>query len=112
LTALHQVDQSITRLRERNGMPGIDDPLPHQPTTYSDASDTFCSAPRRPERIPVQIRSNRETVHRWSMGSNVTVRQPRALDEFADWTDEVENHDEQMISERAIIGQLVRFGND
>ena len=31
LTALHQVNQSITRLRERNGMPGIDDPLPHQP---------------------------------------------------------------------------------
>lgn len=53
LTALHQVNQSITRLHERNGMPGIDDPCRINPTTYSDASDTFCSAPRRPERIPV-----------------------------------------------------------
>jgi hypothetical protein len=31
LTVLHQINQSITRLRERNGMTGIDDPLPSQP---------------------------------------------------------------------------------
>jgi hypothetical protein len=31
LTLLHQVNQAITRLRERNGMPAIDDPLPDQP---------------------------------------------------------------------------------
>jgi hypothetical protein len=31
LTVLHQINQAITRLRERNGMAGIDDPLPGQP---------------------------------------------------------------------------------
>jgi hypothetical protein len=31
LTALHQVNQSIARLRARNGLPEIDDPLPGQP---------------------------------------------------------------------------------
>jgi hypothetical protein len=30
-TVLHQINQMITRLRERNGMAGIDDPLPGQP---------------------------------------------------------------------------------
>ena len=40
------------------------------------------------------------------MSNNVTVQQSRSLDEFADWTDEVESHDEQ-VSERAIIGQSV-----
>ena len=45
------------------------------------------------------------------MSNNVAVQQPRSLDEFADWTDEVESHDEE-ISERAIIGQSVSFGND
>ena len=45
------------------------------------------------------------------MSNNVAVQRPRSLDEFADWTDEVESHDEE-ISERAIIGQSVRFGND
>ena len=45
------------------------------------------------------------------MSNNVAVRQPRSLDEFADWTDEVESHDEE-ISERAIIGQSISFGND
>ena len=39
------------------------------------------------------------------------MKEPRSLDEFADWTDEVESRDEQ-ISERAIIGQLVRFTNE
>jgi hypothetical protein len=28
---LHQINQSIIRLRERNGMAGLDDPLPGQP---------------------------------------------------------------------------------
>ena len=45
------------------------------------------------------------------MSNDVAVKEPRSLDEFADWTDEVESHDEQ-VSERAIIGQLVRFTND
>ena len=40
------------------------------------------------------------------MSNNVAVQQPRSLDEFADWTDEVESHNEE-ISERAIIGQSV-----
>jgi hypothetical protein len=31
LTALHQINQTISRLRERNGLAGIDDPLPGQP---------------------------------------------------------------------------------
>jgi hypothetical protein len=31
LTVLHQINQTITRLRERNGMAAIDDPLPGQP---------------------------------------------------------------------------------
>jgi hypothetical protein len=30
-TLLHQINQTIMRLRERNGMPAIDDPLPGQP---------------------------------------------------------------------------------
>ena len=45
------------------------------------------------------------------MSNNVAVQQPRSLDEFADWTDEVESRNEE-ISERAIIGQSVRFAND
>ena len=45
------------------------------------------------------------------MSNDVAVRQPRSLDEFADWTDEVESHDEE-VSERAIVGQSIRFGND
>ena len=45
------------------------------------------------------------------MSNNVAVQRPRSLDEFADWTDEVESRDDE-ISERAIIGQLIRFGND
>jgi hypothetical protein len=55
LTALHQVNQSITRLRERNGMAGIDDPLPGQPDNVFRRIRhiLLCSAPRRPERIPV-----------------------------------------------------------
>ena len=31
LTALHQINRSICRLRARNGLPEIDDPLPGQP---------------------------------------------------------------------------------
>ena len=31
LTILHQINRTITRLRERNGMVAIDDPLPGQP---------------------------------------------------------------------------------
>jgi hypothetical protein len=30
-TVLHQINATISRLRERNGMPAIDDPLPGQP---------------------------------------------------------------------------------
>jgi hypothetical protein len=30
-TLLHQINQTIARLRERNGMAAIDDPLPGQP---------------------------------------------------------------------------------
>jgi hypothetical protein len=45
------------------------------------------------------------------MSSNVTVQQARSLDEFADWTDEVESRDDE-ISQRAIVGQSVSFGND
>jgi hypothetical protein len=30
-TVLHQINETISRLRERNGMPAIDDPLPGQP---------------------------------------------------------------------------------
>jgi hypothetical protein len=30
-TVLHQINQTIARLRERNGLPAIDDPLPGQP---------------------------------------------------------------------------------
>ena len=45
------------------------------------------------------------------MTNDVALKEPRSLDEFADWTDEVESRDEQ-VSERAIIGQLVRFTNE
>jgi hypothetical protein len=31
LTVLHQINQAIERVRERNGLPAIDDPLPGQP---------------------------------------------------------------------------------
>jgi hypothetical protein len=43
--------------------------------------------------------------------NDLAQRKPRSLDEFQDWTCEVESRDEQ-ISERAIVGQLIRFGND
>ena len=42
------------------------------------------------------------------MSNDLAPKEPRSLDEFADWTDEVESRDEQL-SERAIIGQFVRF---
>jgi hypothetical protein len=45
------------------------------------------------------------------MSNNVAVQQARSLDEFAGWSDEVESRNEE-ISERAIIGQSVSFGND
>jgi hypothetical protein len=45
------------------------------------------------------------------MSSDVVTKEARSLDEFEDWTDEVESRDEQ-VSERAIIGQLVRFTNE
>jgi hypothetical protein len=45
------------------------------------------------------------------MSNDVASKEPRSLDEFEDWTDEVESRDEQ-VSERAIIGQLVRFTNE
>jgi hypothetical protein len=31
LTVLHQINATISRVRERNGLPAIDDPLPGQP---------------------------------------------------------------------------------
>jgi hypothetical protein len=43
--------------------------------------------------------------------NDVTVKEPRALDEFADWTDEAESGGEHF-SERSIVGQLLRFSND
>jgi hypothetical protein len=43
-----------------------------------------------------------------NMTNEITPKEPRSLDEFENWTDEVESHDEQ-VSERAIIGQRVRF---
>jgi hypothetical protein len=45
------------------------------------------------------------------MSTNITSTKPRSLDEFEDWTDEVESGEEQ-VSERSIVGQRVRFGND
>jgi hypothetical protein len=45
------------------------------------------------------------------MSTEITPKEPQSLDEFEDWTDEVESRDEQ-VSERAIIGQLVRFTNE
>jgi hypothetical protein len=42
------------------------------------------------------------------MTNDLAPKEPRSLDEFEDWTDEVESRDEQ-VSERAIIGQRVRF---
>jgi hypothetical protein len=45
------------------------------------------------------------------MTSDVTVKEPRSLDEFEDWTDDVESGEEQ-VSERSIIGQRVRFTNE
>jgi hypothetical protein len=57
LTVLHQINQTIARLRERHGMAPIDDPLPGQPDnvfrrikqmlfTPSPASDRLASPPR------------------------------------------------------------------
>jgi hypothetical protein len=45
------------------------------------------------------------------MSTDVISTEPRSLDEFEDWTDEVDSSEEQ-VSERSIIGQRVRFGND
>jgi hypothetical protein len=45
------------------------------------------------------------------MSTDIVTKEPRSLDEFKDWTDEIESRDEQ-VSERAIIGQLVRFTNE
>jgi hypothetical protein len=45
------------------------------------------------------------------MSNDIAPKKSRSLDEFEDWTDEVESRDEQ-VSERAIIGQLGRFTNE
>jgi hypothetical protein len=42
--------------------------------------------------------------------NDVAPKEPRSLDEFADWTDEVESGEQS--SERSIIGQRVRFSNE
>ena len=45
------------------------------------------------------------------MNTDVTPAEARSLDEFEDWSDEIDSGEEQ-VSERSIIGQRVRFGND
>jgi hypothetical protein len=45
------------------------------------------------------------------MSTDVTLTEPRSLDEFEDWTDEAESGEEQ-VSERSILGQRVRFANE
>ena len=57
LTALHQVNQSITRLRERNGMPGIDDPLPRSTRQRIPTHQTH-SALRRAARSASRFEPN------------------------------------------------------
>jgi hypothetical protein len=68
LTALHQVNQSITRLRERNGMAGIDDPLPGQPDNVFRRIRhvLLCAAPPGAHAglKPMQQRNN-QTVRRY-----------------------------------------------
>jgi hypothetical protein len=48
---LHQTAQSIADLRERNGLPAIDDPLPDQPDNVFRRIQQMLLAPRRPERV-------------------------------------------------------------
>ena len=55
LTALHQVNAAITKLRERNGMRESRTPCLGSPTT-SFGESSACFSPRRPERIPVQTK--------------------------------------------------------
>jgi hypothetical protein len=45
------------------------------------------------------------------MSNDVALKTARRLDEFADWTDEVESQEEQ-VSDRVIVGQAISFGND
>jgi hypothetical protein len=46
LTVLHQINQAIMRLRERNGMAPIDDPLPGQPdNVFRRIQQTLFAAP-------------------------------------------------------------------
>jgi hypothetical protein len=52
LIALHEINVAVMRLRERNGMEPIDDPLPGQAENlFRRIKQTL--SPRRPERIPV-----------------------------------------------------------
>jgi hypothetical protein len=45
------------------------------------------------------------------MSTSVAATEPRSLDEFEDWSDEVDSGEEQ-VSERSILGQRVRFANE
>jgi hypothetical protein len=42
------------------------------------------------------------------MSNDIAPKEARSLDDFEDWTDEVESYDEP-VSERALIGQRVRY---
>ena len=46
------------------------------------------------------------------MSNTIAVNEPRSLDEFAGWTDEVDSHDDEQLSERSIIGQRLKFTNE
>jgi hypothetical protein len=50
---LSLIDDAIVALRERNGLPPLDDPLPGQPDNVFSAPSRCCCSRRRPERIPV-----------------------------------------------------------
>jgi hypothetical protein len=61
-TVLHQIHQSIIRLRERNGLPPLDDPLPGQPDNVFQRVKQMLLAPRsvatatiqRPDKMKVE----------------------------------------------------------
>jgi hypothetical protein len=55
MTILHELNAAITYLRERQGMPPFDDGVPgERDNIFRRIKDLI--SPRRPERVPVQIK--------------------------------------------------------
>ena len=98
LTALHQINESICRLRERHGLPPIDDPLPGQPDNafsahQSRAVSQFAGESRLlnswPRIVPTATHSGLSKMRMRKMSSDIVKRQTMEIDSIDDFDDTI-----------------------